>query len=211
MHMTTSYTQRKGGPRYVRTIYKCSQTGYDKTTLHTSIGCDILDKRMPTSVFSALADLVGRGLDKAETPPEVAPLLGQRADLNERRERAQAIALMPGADLRHLRGELAAIDARVVAIDAEVEGAYRNRARRGALAIAADVIDLFRQHPDEVLTSADLTQLREIRARFDAHWSWLSQDEQRELIRATLSITVNATSAVRDGVPRVAVDYLHLI
>lgn len=37
MHGTVSYSQRKGGTRYIYDLYKCSSTMYDKTRRHASI------------------------------------------------------------------------------------------------------------------------------------------------------------------------------
>lgn len=45
MHATTSYSQRKGGKRYVYRNYKCSRTIYDTDVKHTSIKVDTADSK----------------------------------------------------------------------------------------------------------------------------------------------------------------------
>jgi site-specific DNA recombinase len=176
---------------------------------HATVSAELAERDIVTHVFGSLADRVSRGLDAADTPPEVAPLLAERADLNRRRVQAQEIALLPGADVGHLGKTLAEIDRQVKAIDAEIDAASRNRARRGALGIAGDVTALFREAPEH--HPLDVDRLREIRASFDAHWSGLNLEERRDLVRATLRIKAWPMATVRaQGVPRITYRYAHL-
>ncbi|WP_036316451.1 recombinase family protein [Microbacterium sp. B24] len=54
MHNTMAYSQRKGGPRNVYTVYKCSQTVWDKTRKHATIQTHIPDNLVTARLTLAL-------------------------------------------------------------------------------------------------------------------------------------------------------------
>lgn len=79
MHNTISYSQRKGGPRRVYRIYKCSQISYDKSQKHASIQEPMVDDLFTSFI---LLDLY-KGLFRAPGTSTLADDIKALADALE--------------------------------------------------------------------------------------------------------------------------------
>lgn len=139
---------------------------------HPCISKKMLDDVLKWEVFTYLASNPGaEGGDVLELSRELE-------ELNDRRTRAQELALWDGADLGALRKEVGALGREIERVTGELSAARSER-------VAADVVSRIR----EALANADLTD-EDGAAWWEAEWAGLSFTEQRELVRC-LTVVVH--------------------
>lgn len=208
-------SRRKNAERVY--LYRCAMSSqHSDGHAHASIGAKGIEPHVPALVFEALKDRVRRGIDAAEAPPEVKALLTERTALAAERTRVTEVAMMPDADHALTGKRLRQIAERLEVINAEIDAANRDRARSGAIAAATAYLRRFEEvwatlandEPDELLQRR-LRTLDEPERQFLEHWESLALEERRALTRATLHITANSMSAVREGARRVKVEFTH--
>ena len=126
MHKTTSYSQRKGGPRNVYPIYKCTRTGWDKTTRHASIRTDTADDLVSSMVLLKLFKGELQSQDTAG-PDRLQAIASERTELAAERSHLSSIILDYKQKSLHTQASarLSAVEARdrTLADDAEAVAA----------------------------------------------------------------------------------------
>lgn len=158
-----------GSTLYFMRDYRCR-----KDTHHPSIVKHRLDPAIRQAVVEVVTE--GRLPDGA---PETDPTVNVRlAELRERRVRAQEVALLPGADLGHLRRVLAELEAEEQALVAKVSVQAARASRQW---FWQQVVLKLYQAGDSADPHAAIS---------DA-WDGLDLDEQRAFLRSHMTITVH--------------------
>ncbi|UPL17253.1 recombinase family protein [Microbacterium aurugineum] len=179
MHGTTSYSQRKGGPRHVYRHYKCSQTIYDKTRQHSSIAAPLVDDEIEALILSDIKE--GRvrspkGGDHTEAMKTLSGLLTANRGAIE--DLAESIS---DPDLKSIRPQL---KGRLKVLEAEKE---RLTADRDALMAdagqSADLTTFFRE-VEALQDGASREQVFEYVDRFGKIWDNVPIETKQALIRS---------------------------
>lgn len=181
MHATVSYSQRKGGPRNVYRVYKCSQTLYDKTQRHASIQTAIPDQLLIMCIYRDL--FVGELDAPTDADSPAAALQSLSARLIEITEDVAHVgAQLLDKDLSSIHAQARAKLKTLEVERAELEGQRDSLLARteegGALAA---FMDDWRNAPDGFKDRDDMEQWH---ARFWAVWEGVGLDRQRVMIRA---------------------------
>lgn len=124
MTASTTYTQRKGKPRYVHAIYRCRNVATDKRQPHSTIARRVADDAVTLRVLRRIleGDLAP---DDAPEGRERLAVLGARLDeLTRRVEHARGLLLDPD-----LRAEHAAVKATLKQLHTEREALEAERSR----------------------------------------------------------------------------------
>ncbi|MDR2294504.1 MAG: recombinase family protein [Microbacterium sp.] len=184
MHGTTSYSQRKGGPRNVYAIYKCSQYGYDRTQKHANIQAPIADRRVGQVVVTAIQ----AGMLDDEPAPDYAARLFEIADrmkvLSEQEERAEDALIEGLGDAKRVKGRLAAIRAEKLELRAEQERTEGDRS--GARVFAA--VRAFREKM-QTTTLGSIETLRTDLNALDQVWEDTDVEDRQAIIRGRFTVT----------------------
>lgn len=127
MHFTQSYSQRKGGPRNVYDIYKCSQTAFDKTRRHASIRSTIAENEVALQVMGFMS--IGYGIqDEAPTyGVQLREIADKLATLDEQESRAEDALIEGLGNKARLKGKLEVIRAERAELRAERDRIEANR------------------------------------------------------------------------------------
>jgi hypothetical protein len=209
------YSSQRGG------FYRCNASNsgllHSSPGPHASIKADYLDGILPGLAFESLMKRVREG--DIATADEAAPYIADRAALIEQRTVAQDIALMPGADIAHVRRQLAQIAAKLEELDARIiraRTAHSASVQEVAAALVAAVEASDVRDVPELFRNVSIA-----RVAFDKAWARLTLMEQRDLIRATLDVRVNPDSiaeklamgdgeivTVREGPQRLEIHFL---
>jgi DNA invertase Pin-like site-specific DNA recombinase len=193
MHFTTSYSQRKGGPRHVYNIYKCAATLYDKTRSHASVTAAKAEKVAVSATVSAL--IHKRNADP--TPDEGAMLRARHAELEAERASATDDLSIPGVDKARIRTRLAQIDADARQVAEALERHAVATAGASIIARANELAVKFaRADFDSGLTSGvDRRDLAEAWGPLREEVAALPPEELRAFARAMVDIRVNPRGA----------------
>jgi site-specific DNA recombinase len=169
-----------------KTFYKCSRKiaadGHGER--HVAIMADIIDARIKSAVLEAF--LGGRVTTdrKSGSGTILGRVRAELAELRRRREQAQEIAMLPGADLAHLKGILAEFqtdEARLVTelnelvSQSAADSMLTDLVSRIKVEGEGDSPDLFAAHSGPEL---------------GRRWDALAIEHKRELIRGLLRIVV---------------------
>lgn len=210
LRSNTQKDMRRADPKTL-TFYRCSGLAERPAggQAHASIRADIAEAEISKHVFGALVDRFGGGLEADAIPPEITGLLAERAELTAERERWTLALGIQGVSVGAITKELGRIGARLEVVAAAVDEASRDRARRAAVALAAEFIaTVWDDVPDEDMLASQSA----VMGRFEEHWQGLSLAEKRELIRGTLTVTAAPMVAVRAGTAeRLSIRYNHRI
>jgi hypothetical protein len=127
MHFTQSYSQRKGGPRNVYDVYKCSQTAFDKTRRHATIRSKIAEDEIAMQVLAFMA----LGYVDQDQAPEYGARIREIADklasLDEQEARAEDALIEGLGNKARLKGKLEVIRAERAELRAERDRAEASR------------------------------------------------------------------------------------
>jgi len=200
MHMTTSYSQRKGGPRYTYKHYVCSQKLYDKTQKHASIAQPIADKAVGLQVIAAIS----LGLVTVNDSPAFGERLGEIADrLTQLNEQEANVEDMLAEGL----GNKARHKSRLAAIAAERDELNNERQRIEADRVGGNVFRVIEQM-NEVLHAlafdpdqSPLTDMEEWAVwEVLKAWNAVPGEDQQALIRGRFNVSVKLGGRGEDRV-----------
>lgn len=183
MHMTSSYSQRKGGPRYEYKHYVCSQKLYDKTRKHASISMPIAD----TSVALQVLSYIGLGLVTAEDTADYGSRLHDLSDrlaiLTEQEARAEDALIEGLGNPARVKGKLEAIRSERVELNAERERIEADRAGGDFLRVVEqmrEVLQAVAWDPDDSpLTGLESWAMKSV---LEA-WNAVEGEDQQALMR----------------------------
>jgi DNA invertase Pin-like site-specific DNA recombinase len=152
MHGTVSYSQRKGGPRNVYPVYKCSQTLYDKTARHATINAGIADEAVIARTLLRIAEGDMPDADDGGVAERLGDIAARQVKLSARR--ARAVEILQDPDLKSMyastKGQLKAVEAAENSLRIEADALAAQRADGGAL---SEFVDLWHELPEEVRAS----------------------------------------------------------
>ncbi|GAB3608576.1 recombinase family protein [Humibacter ginsengiterrae] len=197
MRPTTTRTAVRGGGWRHYAVYRCGAVEKEPGSHHGTVQCDVLDNLVPGEVLSVLRHRAEQGDDDEAPTERVAPLIAQRAELEAQRIQAQEIALMPGANLTHIRQKLAKISNDIDELGTRIEqarasslGAVTGIAKELAEEVARFAYAAMEgQRNNADLISASLSASETFRERWDA----LPLEDRRNLVRATVHVVINST------------------
>jgi DNA invertase Pin-like site-specific DNA recombinase len=203
MHMTTSYSQRKGGPRNVYAIYKCSQLAFKRTRPHASIQCHIADEATALQVITHL----GLGTVTEDEAPDYANRLREIAErltiLSEQEARAEDALVEGLGDPKRMKGRLEAIRAERQELREQQTRAEADRVGGNVFRVIAqmrEVIFALAFDPDQSpLTDLEEWALQEI---IEA-WNNVPDEDQQALVRGRFRVQVRVGGR---GAGRVSVE-----
>lgn len=190
-YATSSYTQRKGGPRYTRSIYRCRVALTDRTQKHTSIGTVAADSFVVGTVGGVLIQGLLQPQNTSELEQGLRDLAKRATELTERLEHTAGILLDPALKLVHAaaRQQLAAIEAERAQLEQEQNILLAQRGEEGAL---SEFIRIWTgKDPVEKMTELDDPRSNlEAAYTFKAAWADQPLEKRRDIIRATTSIRI---------------------
>lgn len=196
-YATISYSQRRGGPRNVYTIYRCRTYLTDKkdkvtnVQKHTSINTNIADPFIARVMFKALTESSLGAQDDTAIQKGLADVARRIEELQERLDHVNGLLLNPKAKLTHAAAflDLAQIEQELEQLDQERNTLMAQQGKVGAL---AEYMDLWRQAmPNAKTLGAEWFRWLE-QDTFDALWKDHPFDKKRDMIRAALRIKISA-------------------
>jgi site-specific DNA recombinase len=142
MHFTQSHSQRKGGPRNVYDIYKCSQTTFDKTQRHASIRSTIAENEVALQVMGFMS--IGYGIqDEAPTySVQLRDIADKLAALDEQESRAEDALIEGLGNKARLKGKLEVIRAERAELRAERDRVEANRVGGNVFRVMSQLQDV---------------------------------------------------------------------
>lgn len=194
MHGTVSYSQRKGGTRYIYQHYKCSQSLYDKTRTHASIVQSTVDDLFIAWLWLDLYEdtLSAPGDDVTAA---LGSVMAQLADNAESVKHAAQILLDKGLTAIHrdARAELQRLESKREELESQRDVLTARAAEGGALAA---FLHEWRRDSSGFATNVGRIEWEE---RFWEVWRAIPLEHKRAMIRARYrpSVRVGGRGAER--------------
>jgi site-specific DNA recombinase len=180
MHATTSYSKRKGGPRYEYRNYKCQNALVKSETKHASIKTQTVDDLVTAFTITALLKGDLTAPDGEEIPAALRALSDRLTTNSEAIAHVSAIIRNP--TLKTLHGaaiaDLQKYDLERETLEAERDALLARSAEGGALAMFMD------QWREKTAGYADAEEQEAWHARLWETWEGVPLETKRALIRA---------------------------